>query len=454
MNPDPRTWINTSPGDLQTQFPEITAGEPDAAIGRAVSAFRGWRATPLSDRRECLVACREQIAANKEPLARLIAGEVGKPLREARLELDAVIAKFGFAFADAEEFLEDREISDGLHPAMVRTRPRGPAAVIAPFNFPIHLGHGATLAYLLAGNPVLFKPSPLAANTCAAYGEILTRLLPSGVFQIVQGWTQVARDLSLDSRVRAVCFTGSYAAGQALAMDLAGDISKSLALELGGMNCLIVCEDADLSAAALAAADGLCLTTGQRCNATSRILVHSGAEKDFLAMFREAVALYVPGPPMDESTMFGPLVSRRSFERYQTLTSHSGDWVMAGQADDSRGFYVTPAVLKTSEPFPLGTSEFFCPVATLETFEDDRGAMALQAMDTMGLTASVFTASEERFAEFASELDVGNLYCNLPTTFSPSTLPFGGMLLAGNGHPGGRGFARFAANEQALQWKG
>ncbi len=453
MNGDPTKWENVFPGHFEKRFAEVEADDAGKAVDRACGSFRDWRETSLADRKLALSSCRDAIAQSKEMLALLIAQEVGKPLREARLELDAVVAKFGFAFQDADLHLVDREVTDGPHPAVVRSRARGPAAVIAPFNFPIHLGHGAALAYLLAGSPVLFKPSPLAANVAAAYGKIMNQFLPPGVFQIVQGWGSTARSICLDARVRAVCFTGSLPVGISLAKELAADFSKSLALELGGKNCLIVCGGADLAAAAEAAADGLCLTTGQRCNATSRVLVAESVEPDFLKLFRKALAKYVPGDPTREDTMLGPLANRNAFDRYKRLISTPGEWLIPGSSDDSTGFFVQPAILKTRGTAIPGDEEFFSPVATWETFSSTEEAIRLQKGDVLGLTASIFTTSESEFASFAKELEVGNLYRNLPTTFSPSSLPFGGMLLAGNGKPGGRGFVRFVAHEQAVQWR-
>lgn len=453
MSEDPTRWENRFPGNLEKHFEPVAADDAVMAVDLACRSFAGWRQTPLEDRKTALSLCRDALVESKESLALLIAQEVGKPLREARLELDAVIGKFAFAYQDADLYLAERVVSDGPHPAMVRSRPRGPAAVIAPFNFPIHLGHGAALAYLLAGSPVLFKPSPLAANVAAAYGEIMNRFLPPGVFQIVQGWGSTARTICLDERVRSVCFTGSLPVGLSLAKDLASDLSKSLALELGGKNCLIVCADADLSAAAGAAADGLCLTTGQRCNATSRILVEQSVEGEFFEWFHKALGKYVPGDPTLESTMMGPLANRRAFDRYKRLVATPGDWLIPGKADDTTGYYVQPAILKTHGSSPLGDEEFFSPVATWETFAGIEEAIRLQKTDSLGLTASVYTSSENVFSRFVDDLEVGNLYRNLPTTFSPSSLPFGGMLLAGNGKPGGRGFARFVAHEQAVQWR-
>ncbi|GAB4179798.1 MAG: succinylglutamate-semialdehyde dehydrogenase [Terrimicrobiaceae bacterium] len=450
---DPDRWINRCPGDLADSFPELTAGDPTAAVTSALEAFTGWRRTSLAARQEMLSDCRSAIESNKEQLAHLIAREVGKPLREARLEMDAVIAKFSFAFQDAEAWVAGRAVTDGPFPGWVRGRARGVAAVVSPFNFPIHLGHGAALSYLLAGNPVVMKPSPLAGHVAAEYGRLMSSCLPPGVFQIVQGWGSVGRELCLDPRVRSVCFTGSLNAGRSLATALAGDFSKSLALELGGHNALIVCSSADIAAAAAAAADGICLTAGQRCNATSRVLVHQSIRETFVDALLASLARYTPGDPCDESTLLGPLISSASLRRYRKLTETRGDWLLPGWSDHSNGWFAKPAILATSNPTIFGDMETFCPVATLEAFSDTQEAIRLQSADKYGLTASVFTAQDAEFEALGEELEVGNLYRNLPTTFSPSTLPFGGALLAGNGKPGGRDFVRFAITEQAVQWK-
>ena len=438
------------------EMPEAFAGDVPAAVERSKRAFPGWQRLSLDERKATLALCRERLEAKREDLARWIALEVGKPLREARLELGAVIAKFDLTFSDADRFLADQPVSDGPYQAIVRRRPRGPAAVVAPFNFPIHLGHGAALAYLLAGNSVIFKPSPLAAKVGAAYAAEMQAALPEGVFELVQGWGATGRELCLHPGVRSVCFTGSIPVGTALAKELAADYSKSLALELGGKNALMVFSDADLDRAADAAADGLCLTTGQRCNSTSRILVHREVEEQFIARLLDSLRRYVPGDPTDEETMLGPLASEPALNRYSVITNCPGEWLLAGEAlsevSGKRGYYVKPAVLYSPAGSPLGEEEVFCPVATFESFRDFGEAMALHESTPFGLTASIFTSSERTFRCAGDHLEAGNLYWNLPTTFSPSTLPFGGLRASGNGKPGARGFIRFTADEQAVQW--
>lgn len=445
-------WRNRSPGDLSIELDEVEATPVEPAIAAAEKAAHSWARTPLAERVECLRRAQAAVVDKKEELARGIALETGKPITEARGELGAVVAKFDFTIEDAEQHLARRDVTGGPHPAFVRQGARGLAVVIAPFNFPLHLGNGALLAHLVAGNPVIFKPSPLGAVVAGQYAEALRVCFPAGVFDLVQGGAEEAQALCLDPRVRAVCFTGSVPVGRALAKALAEDFSKELALELGGRNAVIICADADLDLAARAVADGLCLTCGQRCNATSRILVDERVDRDFETKLASELAKWVPGDPLDDSTKLGPLINEAAVKRYTGLLDEHADWVVSGRVvgdvAGKRGHFVLPAVRRGATRADV---ECFVPIADFDTFSDLDGAVAKNNASPFGLTASVFTRSEETFMRLADELRVANLYANLPTTFSPSTLPFGGWGLSGNGRPGGRGFVRFCTAEQAIQ---
>ena len=464
MSSEPSSWENTSPADLSFVFPETRSGNVEKAVEKSTAAFRGWAALSLDQRREALEKSRQALQDRSEQLAVLISRETGKPLREARLEMGAVIAKFDFTFADGERYLRDTVVEDGPNPALVRRHPMGPAAVIAPYNFPIHLGHGATVAYLLAGNTVLFKPSPLAVNTGLAYAQAMQTGLPAGVFEVVSGWGETGKRLCANPAVRAVCFTGSVPVGRALSEMLARDYSKCLALELGGKNSAIVCDDADPALAAEAVADAMCLTAGQRCNATSRVLVDRKIADVFLEKLIASVGRYSPGDVLEETTMLGPLISFAARERYEKLASlEIGEWILPGgimekNSRDQHGYWVLPAItrvdsLDTLDRSALALEETFAPLLVVEMFSNDDEAVARHEAWKFGLTASVFTADAARFQRIGSGLSVGNLYQNLPTTFSPSTLPFGGWGSSGNGRPGARGFVRFGIREQAVQWR-
>ena len=458
MPPSPVSWRNRSPGDLSIELNEICADEVSVAVEAAVSAATAWRNAPLVEKIVRLKAAQQEIAAAKDRLAHGISIETGKPLNEAIGEVGAVIAKIDLTIEDAKRYLAEETPLGGPHAATVRRRARGPAAVIAPFNFPLHLGHGANVAHLLAGNPVIFKPSPLCANVAADYGAIMAGAFPRGVFGVLQGGGGEGESLCLDPRVRAVCFTGSAAVGRTLAKALAEDFSKDLALELGGVNALIVCADADIAKAAAAAAEGGCLTTGQRCNATSRVIVEKSVAAEFERKFLEALTVFQPGDPLSQTTKLGPLISAAAVSRYEKRCAEIvGDWLQPGQVEPEvagkRGHYVRPAIVRRSDD-GRDDVECFVPIVSLFIADDLDHALRLHNATPYGLTASVFTGSEAKFRALGEHLDVGNLYANLPTTFSPSTLPFGGLRGSGNGRPGGRGFIRFTTDEQAVQWTG
>jgi acyl-CoA reductase-like NAD-dependent aldehyde dehydrogenase len=449
-------WQNLSPGDLSIVLPEITSGDVDAALAQAAAAAATWARTPLPERIERMRTAQKSLTAAKDELARGIALETGKPITEALREVGAVIAKIDLTIDDASQHLAERNNLGGPHPALVRQSARGPAVVIGPFNFPLHLGHGANVAHLLAGNPVIYKPSPLAASVAARYGAIVAPAFPPGVFQLVQGGGAEGEALCIDPRIRAVCFTGSVPVGRSLAQKLAGDFSKDLALELGGSNALIVCADADLDLAAQAAADGACLTAGQRCNATSRVIVERSVAGPFQRKFLEALAAYVPGDPLLPETKLGPVISAAAVARYEKLlTELRGAWLQPGRAEPTvagkRGHWVRPAVI-LREGDGASDPECFVPIVSYYVAADLDHAVRLQSAAPFGLTASIFTRREETFQRLGAQVEVGNLYANLPTTFSPSTLPFGGWRESGNGRPGGRGFIRFTTREQSVQW--
>jgi len=455
MNPDPASWTLRSPGDLSVELPEVFTSPIDTAVESAYRASRAWARTPLADRIAHLRSIQEALKAGSESIAHLISLETGKPLREARLEMGAVVAKIDFSINDAREHLVEETILEGPHPAAIRRSARGPAAVIGPFNFPIHLAHGAMVAHLLTGNPVLFKPSPLAANAAAKYAAIIAPLLPEGVFQLVQGGAATGETLALHPAVRAVCFTGSLKAGRQLAIATAYDVEKDLALELGGCNVSIICADADLENAAAACADAIALTCGQRCNATSRLFIATEVFGPFVELLGKALSPFQPGDPLNENSRLGPLINSQAVERYrQRLELCAANTLIEGGIRETvsgkKGHYVLPALVHDDQGI-LPNEELFVPIASARKFDDFDEVIAWHNASHGGLTASVFTRSRDVFEHFAAELFAGNIYANLPTTFSPSTLPFGGWGTSGNRHPGGRRFIRWTTDEQAIQ---
>lgn len=457
-----KCWKNRSPGDTRIELPEVCASDVERCVQKAHEAAVAWAQTSLEKRIDYVRKIQAGLKEIEEDLAQGIALETGKPLRESRGEMGAVLAKFDLSIGDAQRWLKPEEVHEGPHPARIIRRAQGPAVVIGPFNFPLHLPNGAAVPHLLAGNPVLLKPSPVAAVVAGRYGKVFESILPPGVFQLVQGGAEESMALCLHPLVRSVNFTGSVVVGKKLAKELAEDFSKHLALELGGKNALIVCEDADIAAAAQAAAEGICLTAGQRCNATSRILVDKKVAKPFYEALVQAIKKYEPGDPLKEETILGPVINENAQQRFEKVLNlnQDGEWLVKGAVEKEvagkPGYYVRPAVwlwkdrnkgLKSA----LHCEEVFAPVAEVYEVADVADAIAMHETTPFGLTASIFTRDKKIFNQFAGALHVGNLYANLATTFSPSTLPFGGLGESGNRRPAGRHFIRFATEEQAVQ---
>mgnify|MGYP000135609552 CR=1 FL=1 len=450
-----------SPGNLNILLDSIEHTPVEPVITAATKAYRSWAKTPVTKKLELLQGIEADLKNASEELALGIAKEIGKPLTEARGEMAAVVGKFALTYKDAEEYLYPRKIVGGPFEAEIRNIPRGPAVVIGPFNFPLHLANGAIVPHLLSGNPVIFKPSPVGAVVGAKYSEIFMKHLPEGVFGLVQGQADEGTALCTDPRIRNICFTGSVGVGRSIAKSVAGDFSKSVALEMGGKNALILLDDGDVNEAAKAAVDGICATAGQRCNDTSRAIIHKSQVEAFCNKIKEEFKRYTPGDPCKPETTLGVLVNEAAHKRYAENISGESEWIVKGSAmnqyEGLPGYYVTPSarIWRTAEEglrCPIIDKEIFAPLLDIFVANTDEEILKLHNAAPFGLAASIYTSSRERFEEIGADLEVGNLYANIPTIFSPSILPFGGCGLSGNGKPAGRGFIRFTADEQAVQF--
>ncbi|NBQ64599.1 MAG: aldehyde dehydrogenase family protein [Verrucomicrobia bacterium] len=443
MAADPKSWRNANPADLSDLLPEVHASSAETVLAAAAAAAEGWAETPLPERIQRLRSAQKILQSHQEELAQGVCREIGKPITECRAEAAALVTKIDFAISDAERFLAEEKPVDAPYPSRIRQRSRGPSLVVGPFNWPLHLSHGPATAHLLAGNPVILKPSPMAPVVSARYASLMSPLFPPGVLQIAQGGTELARTLCFDRRVRSIVFTGSVPAGRGLLAEITAlDPTKDIALELGGKNASVILADADLVRAAQMVAESACLTSGQRCNATSRVLVDAKVLPIFSRELAAAISPFRPGWPADEKTKLGPLANAGSVERYRSALA-------------------APAGVKFLEPGKIhaeiggrdtgSRTEFFSPVMDVIPVESQEAAIAAHNAVPFGLSASVFTTSRKSFEHFADHLHAANIYANLPTTMSPSALPFGGWGDSGNRHPGGRGLIRFAADEQVLQ---
>lgn len=438
------------PGDLDAlsgAFP-YSAASVDAAVDAARRAWPEWRDMSFSGRAECLQRFAEAMEAERNTFAELIAREIGKPLWEAKTEVAAMIAKVGITLGPGMEEVRDREVELTANQlGRWRAHSRGVLSVHGPFNFPGHLVNGHVAPALATGNTVVIKPSEMAPAVGQLYAELAMRAgFPPGVFNMVQGeGTQGAR-LAEHPDVDGVLFTGSYNVGRRILEATMDQPRKLVALELGGKNAVLVCDDGDVDAAASAIAFGACATTGQRCSATSRVFampeVIDRLTKRLIRIFGRVKIGYA----QDEDVFMGPLVSAAARERHMQVLRWARDegaelLCEGGPCEGDRpGHYVRPTVHRVQHPLRdsrYQTEEhfvpdiFICPVQTV-----DEGIAAIDATD-YGLVASVFTADRDIFERCHRETRVGLINWNLTTVGASSKLPFGGVKKSGNDRPAG-----------------
>jgi succinylglutamic semialdehyde dehydrogenase len=441
--------VVSSPADLNdvTAIHPVSAAALDAAVDAARRAFPAWRRLGLPARAEHLRRYQAQLRAQREELALMLAREVGKPLWEARGEVDSMIGKVDLSLGEGMRYTEDRALPD--LPGEIRWRPHGVIAVIGPFNFPGHLPNGQFVPALALGNTVVHKPSERTPSVATLIARCFQQAgLPPGVFNVVQGGGDAGAVLATHRDVDGVMFTGSVAVGRRLLAAQGDRIDRVLALELGGKNASIVLDDCDLERSARAIAFSAYVTAGQRCSATSRVLVTRGIAPALIErLTRIAQGLRV-GYPLDEQVFMGPMISgagrSRLLEALRSAERHGYHALVPGgthEVEGHQGHYASPALHLAQDPRQVAPgysdSELFAPALGIHVVQDLEDALALANETWSGLTAGVFTSNRDAFERAADELRVGVLHWNRATAGASGRLPFGGIRESGNHRPAG-----------------
>jgi succinylglutamic semialdehyde dehydrogenase len=445
-------WVNRSPADHHDELGRFFYSYPsvDQAVYAARSAFSTWRHTPAEKRAELLKKYQSALKSREEQLIEAIAREAGKPLWESKTEFNAMVNKVDVTLNESCKLVEDFEIPkvlDNTHGAC-RYRPLGVMAVIGPFNFPGHLANGHIVPALLTGNTVVFKPSEKTPVTGQLMAECYQEAgFPPGVFNLLQGEREVGRRLVVHENVDGVLFTGSYEVGTRIKQDTLLQHWKLLALEMGGKNPAIVWEDADLEVALQETLVGAFITAGQRCSATSRILVHSKIYDQFVERYHERAKAFTIGHPLDNPFM-GPLIEQGAVDRYMKFLGiaarEGAEIVMRGKILELpvQGNYVTPSIcavrdnsIESARKSIYQQTEFFAPNAAIVPVDEIEQAVALANITQYGLVASVFTQSRETYLKAWDGLEFGLINWNKSTVGASSRLPFGGFKKSGNHFP-------------------
>ncbi|MFQ5515444.1 MAG: aldehyde dehydrogenase family protein [Myxococcota bacterium] len=438
------------PGDLGAldgAFP-FSVEALESAVEAARHAHPAWRDAHPEERAAYLRRFATCIELERDRLAQLIAREVGKPLWEAATEVDAMVAKVEITLGPGLELIRERSFESGPgQRARWRAHARGVLAVLGPFNFPGHLLHGHVVPALATGNTVVVKPSEHAPATGQLYAELAQRAgFPPGVLNLVQGDGQVGARLASHPDVQGVLFTGSYAVGRRILEATLDQPFKIVALEMGGKNAVLVCADADPGQAAHAIAYGAAITTGQRCSATSRVIVERPRADELIERLVRVFGGIHIGYGLDEDVFMGPLISAAARERHarvlELAREEGAEILLEGGPVEGprRGHYVRPSlhrVDRVSRTSPYQAEEHFVPDVHVVVVEDFDEAVAALGCSDYGLAGSVFTSSRERFEHVLRESRLGLLNWNTSTVGASSNLPFGGVGRSGNDRPAG-----------------
>jgi betaine-aldehyde dehydrogenase len=431
--PDTLTVLEPATEAVLAELPRAGAAEVDAAVARAAAAFPAWRAVAPSARAELLHGLADALTARREELAQLEARNVGKPIADARGEMEMVAQTFRY-YAGAPERLLGDTIPVAGGQAWTLREPLGVVGLIVPWNFPLTIAAWKLGPALAAGNTVVLKPAELTPLTALRFEQIaLEAGIPEGVVNVVVGpGSACGRRLVEHPDVAKIAFTGSTEVGRSIAAGAAEGI-KRVTLELGGKSPNIVFADADLSAAAAAAPLAVFGNAGQDCCARSRILVERSALDSFMSFLEEAVEELRVGDPLDESTQMGPLISAGQRESVASYVNGDAPVAIRGSAPDGPGFWFPPTVLCPIEPGDRAArDEIFGPVATVIPFSDEVQAVQMANDTIYGLSGSIWTRDGARALRVARAVDTGVLSINSNTSVRVAT-PFGGFKQSGYG---------------------
>jgi acyl-CoA reductase-like NAD-dependent aldehyde dehydrogenase len=418
---------------VMAEVPRAGVEEVDAAVARAKAAFPAWRAVAPTDRAKLLRNLADALAARHEDLAQLEARNAGKPIGDARGEMEMVVETYRY-YAGAPERLLGQTIPVAGGVDMTFREPLGVVGLIVPWNFPLTIAAWKVAPALAAGNCVVLKPAELTPLTAIELERVaLEAGLPEGVLNVVPGPGSVCgRRLVEHPDVAKIAFTGSTEVGRGIAAGAAQTI-KRVTLELGGKSANLVFADADIEAAAAAAPPAVFGNAGQDCCARSRILVECSVLDDFLAALRPAVEGIAVGDPLAEETQMGPLISAGQRKTVASYVPEDAPVAIRGSAPDGPGYWFPPTVLApVSNTDPAAAEEIFGPVACVIPFADEEEAVRLANDTIYGLSGSIWTGDGARALRVARAIETGVVSINSNTSVRVST-PFGGFKQSGVG---------------------
>ncbi|MGI0071955.1 MAG: aldehyde dehydrogenase family protein [Thermoplasmata archaeon] len=434
--------INPATREPVGSFVTGTAADVDRAVTAAANAFPAWRDTPPPKRGDILLTAARLLKERKPEVGRIVTREMGKVIAEGLGDVQEAI--------DFIEYMagEGRRLFGETVPSELRSKfcltvrqPKGVVACITPWNFPTAIPNWKIAAALISGNTVVFKPASTTARCAVEVVRVYEDAgLPPGVLNLVTGpGGVVGNALVADPRVRTVSFTGGVETGRDVYVRGAQGL-KMVHLELGGKNPVILMEDADLGLALDGVLFGAFGTSGQRCTATSRLILHEDVYDDFLGRLLRRLESFPVGDPLDPKTAMGPVASadqERKILEYIAIGKKeaklvTGGTKLRGGAYD-RGFYIAPTVFETRHGSRISKEEIFGPVLSVIRVKSYEEAVRVANDVDYGLSSAIYTRDVNRAFRAMSDLETGITYVNAPTIGAEVQLPFGGVKNTGNG---------------------
>ncbi|MCS6942396.1 MAG: NAD-dependent succinate-semialdehyde dehydrogenase [Geminocystis sp.] len=436
------TSVNPATGEVIKTFTPLTAEEVERKLALAAEAFESYRLSSFEYRRERLYRLAEILNQDCDKWASLITLEMGKPINQAKAEIQkcALVCRY---YADkGEEFLSPYTVETDASYSYVTYQPLGVILAVMPWNFPFWQVFRFAAPALMAGNVALLKHASNVPQCSLAIEELITLAgFPPGVFQSLLIPAEMVEEILRDKRVKAVTLTGSELAGRKVAA-VAGEELKKSVLELGGSDPFIVMPSANLEEAVEVATTARMLNSGQSCIAAKRFILHSAIAGEFLARLTDRYQRLKVGNPFEEDTDIGPLATPAILatlaQQVEKTVAMGAKVLMGGKALEGKGNFYPPTILTDIPPnSPAMREEFFGPVALIFTVNSFQEAIELANSTDFGLGASIWTTEEEEMEKAIRDIEAGAVFINGLVKSDPR-LPFGGIKHSGYGRELGR----------------
>jgi aldehyde dehydrogenase (NAD+) len=435
------TIENRNPSDLSDViglYAQADEAQLNKALDAAQQAQKKWAKVGLEQKQSILQAIGEELMARSAELGELLSREEGKPLAEGKGEVYRA-GQF-FTYYAAEVLRQIGDMADSVRPDIevyVQREPVGTVGIISPWNFPTATAVWKIAPALAFGNAVIWKPANVVPASAVAVAEIIDRQtgkgLPKGIFNLVMGSGSKIGQLLVESPlVNAISFTGSVEVGKGIAAAAIGNLTK-LQMEMGSKNALAVMDDGDLDTAVACALGGAFGGSGQKCTASSRLVVHSAVHDEFVEKLTAGAQAMVVDHALKEGTQIGPVVSKSQLQQnmdYMMLAKDEGaEHACGGERveRDTDGYYMTPAVfVNTSNKMRINREEMFAPIACVIKVDSYEEALETVNDTHFGLTSGIITQSLARATHFRRHAQTGCVMVNLPTAGTDYHVPFGG----------------------------